>query len=121
MIFDLDPAPEVLFEALKLAAQDLKQTFSTQGTGFDTQVHGGKGLHVAVPLARKDKWAAIKAFAGALAEEMVTAVPDAYIATMSKAKRTGKIFIDYFRNAYPLARQRSNLSKLSLNLTERWA
>jgi bifunctional non-homologous end joining protein LigD len=31
---------------------------------------------------------------------MVAAVPDAYIATMSKAKRTGKIFIDYFRNDY---------------------
>jgi bifunctional non-homologous end joining protein LigD len=29
---------------------------------------------------------------------MVAAEPDAYIATMSKAKRTGKIFIDYFRN-----------------------
>jgi DNA polymerase (family 10) len=31
---------------------------------------------------------------------MVAAVPDAYIATMSKAKRTGKIFIDYLRNDY---------------------
>lgn len=30
---------------------------------------------------------------------MATA-PDAYVATMSKAKRTGKIFIDYFRNDY---------------------
>jgi bifunctional non-homologous end joining protein LigD len=31
---------------------------------------------------------------------MVAAAPDAYIATMSKAKRTGKIFIDYLRNDY---------------------
>ena len=53
-----------------------------------------------VPLAGKDKWAAVKSFAGSLAEEMVAAVPEAYIATMSKAKRTGKIFIDYFRNDY---------------------
>ena len=30
---------------------------------------------------------------------MATA-PEAYVATMSKAKRTGKIFIDYFRNDY---------------------
>jgi bifunctional non-homologous end joining protein LigD len=29
---------------------------------------------------------------------MVVATPEAYIATMSKAKRTGKIFIDYLRN-----------------------
>jgi bifunctional non-homologous end joining protein LigD len=31
---------------------------------------------------------------------MVAAAPEAYVATMSKAKRTGKIFIDYFRNDY---------------------
>jgi bifunctional non-homologous end joining protein LigD len=31
---------------------------------------------------------------------MVSAAPEAYVATMSKAKRTGKIFIDYFRNDY---------------------
>src|SRR5205085_9246102 len=61
---------------------------------------GANGLHVTVPLAGKDKWAAVKRFAGSLADEMVAAAPDAYIATMSKAKRTGKIFIDYFRNDY---------------------
>jgi len=31
---------------------------------------------------------------------MVSDAPEAYVATMSKAKRTGKIFIDYFRNDY---------------------
>ena len=31
---------------------------------------------------------------------MVAATPEAYVATMSKAKRTGRIFIDYFRNDY---------------------
>jgi len=44
--------------------------------------------------------AAVKSFACSLADEMVAAAPEAYIATMSKAKRTGKIFIDYFRNDY---------------------
>jgi bifunctional non-homologous end joining protein LigD len=100
MIFDLDPAPEVPFEALKLAAQDLKQRLEHKGLDSMLKCTGGKGLHVTVPLAGKDKWAAVKSFAGSLANEMVAAVPDAYIATMSKAKRTGKIFIDYFRNDY---------------------
>ena len=100
MIFDLDPAPEVPFEALKLAAQDLKQRLAHKGLESTLKCTGGKGLHVTVPLAGKDKWAAVKAFAGALAGEMVAAAPEAYIATMSKAKRTGKIFIDYFRNDY---------------------
>jgi bifunctional non-homologous end joining protein LigD len=100
MIFDLDPAPEVPFEALKLAAQDLKQRLEHRGLHSTLKCTGVKGLHVTVPLAGKDKWAAVKSFAGSLANEMVAAEPDAYIATMSKAKRTGKIFIDYFRNDY---------------------
>jgi len=57
-------------------------------------------LHVTVPLAGKDKWPVAKAFAASTAEEMVAADPEAYVATMSKAKRPGKIFIDYFRNDY---------------------
>ncbi len=100
MIFDLDPAPEVPFEALKLAAQDLKQRLGRTGLKSSLKCTGGKGLHVTVPLAGKDKWAAVKSFAGSLVEEMVAAVPQAYIATMSKAKRTGKTFLDYSRNDY---------------------
>jgi bifunctional non-homologous end joining protein LigD len=100
MIFDLDPAPDVPFEALKLAARDLQRRLEHKGLDSTLKCTGGKGLHVTVPLAGKDKWAAVKSFACSLADEMVAAVPDAYIATMSKAKRTGKIFIDYFRNDY---------------------
>jgi bifunctional non-homologous end joining protein LigD len=100
MIFDLDPAPEVPFEAVKLAAQDLRQRLRRLGLQSVLKCTGGKGLHVTVPLAGKDKWPAVKSFAASLADEMVAAAPDAYIATMSKAKRTGKIFIDYFRNDY---------------------
>ena len=100
MIFDLDPAPDVPFEALKLAAQDLRQRLKGKGLESTLKCTGGKGLHVTVPLAAKDKWPAVKSFAASVAEEMVAAAPDAYVATMSKAKRTEKIFIDYFRNDY---------------------
>ena len=100
MIFDLDPSPDLPFEAVKLAAQDLRQRLQRKGLESTLKCTGGKGLHVTVPLAGKDKWPAVKSFAGSLAEEMVAAAPDAYVATMSKAKRTSKIFIDYFRNDY---------------------
>jgi bifunctional non-homologous end joining protein LigD len=100
MIFDLDPAPDVPFEALKLAAHDLRQRLQRKGLESTLKCTGGKGLHVTVPLAGKDKWPAVKSFAGAMAQEMAAAAPDAYVATMSKAKRTAKIFIDYFRNDY---------------------
>ena len=100
MIFDLDPAPDVPFEALKLAAQDLRQRLKRKGLEAGLKCTGGKGLHVTVPLSGRDAWPAVKAFSASVAQEMVAAAPEAYVATMSKAKRTGKIFIDYFRNDY---------------------
>jgi bifunctional non-homologous end joining protein LigD len=100
LIFDLDPAPELPFEALKLAAQDLRQRLKRKGLESSLKCTGGKGLHVTVPLAGKDPWPAVKTFGAAVADEMVADAPEAYVATMSKAKRAGKIFIDYFRNDY---------------------
>ena len=100
LIFDLDPAPDVPFEAVKLAAQDLRKRLKRKGLESMLKCTGGKGLHVTVPLAEKDDWESVKAFAAALAHEMVAAVPSAYVATMTKAKRNGKIFIDFFRNDY---------------------
>jgi bifunctional non-homologous end joining protein LigD len=100
MIFDLDPADDVPFEAVKLAAQNLRHRLRTKGLESTLKCTGGKGLHVTVPLAGRDKWAAVKTFAGSIAEEMVASTPEVYVATMRKAKRTGKIFVDYFRNDY---------------------
>jgi bifunctional non-homologous end joining protein LigD len=100
MIFDLDPAPDVPFDAVKLAAQDLRQRLKKRGLDPVLKCTGGKGLHVTVWMTRREKWAEVKGLAGAIANEMVTADPEVYVATMSKAKRAGKIFIDYFRNDY---------------------
>lgn len=100
MIFDLDPAPDVPFEAVKLAAQDLRQHLQLLGLEASLKCTGGKGLHVTVPLAGTEKWPVVKSFAASVAQQMVEATPEAYVATMSKAKRTGKIFLDHFRNDY---------------------
>jgi bifunctional non-homologous end joining protein LigD len=100
LIFDLDPAPDVPFDAIKMAAQDLHQRLRQKGLDSTLKCTGGKGLHVTVPLEGKDNWPVVKSFAASVAEEMAATAPEAYVATMSKAKRTNKIFIDYFRNDY---------------------
>lgn len=41
-----------------------------------------------------------KEWAARIANQMASEVPEAYVATMSKAKRTGRIFVDYLRNDY---------------------
>src|SRR6202035_5816587 len=95
-----DPAPDVPFDAVKVAAQDLRQRLLQKGLGSSLKCTGGKGLHLTVPLEGKDNWTAVKSFAASVAEEMAETAPQAYVSTMSKAQRTSKIFIDYLRNDY---------------------
>lgn len=52
-----------------------------------------------VPIVPKQDWNYVKAFAKKVAEHLVAQAPQRYIAIMAKAKRAGKIFIDYLRNA----------------------
>ena len=61
-------------------------------------VSGGKGIHVVVPLSRRALWEDAKTFAKGLSVKIADDDPDNYIATMSKAKRKGRIFIDWLRN-----------------------
>ena len=59
---------------------------------------GGKGIHVIVPLRPEQPWATVTDFAHRFALAFATAEPDRFVATMSKAKRKGRIFIDWLRN-----------------------
>ena len=100
LIFDLDPDEAVDFEAVKLAAQDVRARLKANGLKSYVKCTGGKGLHVISPLPGRQKWPEVKAFTAGIAADMVKAAPEAYVATMTKAKRKGKIFVDYFRNDY---------------------
>ncbi|HEV8268964.1 MAG TPA: hypothetical protein VGR00_12050, partial [Thermoanaerobaculia bacterium] len=60
---------------------------------------GGKGLHVVTPLVRGPDWDTCLDLSRAVVEKLETRHPGAFTTTMSKAKRHGKIFLDYLRNA----------------------
>lgn len=98
MIFDLDPDPSVSLKQLIDGAHEVRQRMEELGLVTFLKTTGGKGLHVVVPMTPHYNFLAIKAFARAIAESMASDSPTKYIATMSKAKRAGKIFIDYLRN-----------------------
>ncbi|PKP99809.1 MAG: DNA ligase D [Alphaproteobacteria bacterium HGW-Alphaproteobacteria-13] len=98
MIFDLDPDVGLDFGDVKKAAADLRRQLADIGLVSFALLSGGKGVHVVVPLDPSHSWDAHKDFAKRFAEAMSLAEPDRFTPTMSKAKRKGKIFIDWLRN-----------------------
>ncbi|WP_052208517.1 DNA ligase D [Croceibacterium mercuriale] len=98
MVFDLDPDEGLDFEAVKLAATDIRDRLADIGLASFAMLSGGKGVHVVVPLTTGHSWDAHKDFSKRFAEALSMAEPERFTANMSKAKRTGRIFIDYLRN-----------------------
>ncbi len=98
MVFDLDPDVGLDFGAVKQAAKDIHDRLADIGLASFAMLSGGKGVHVVVPLATGHSWEAHKDFAKRFAEALALAEPERFTAALSKAKRTGRIFIDYLRN-----------------------
>jgi bifunctional non-homologous end joining protein LigD len=100
LIFDLDPSPGIKWDHLVEGATILKDRLSEDGIESFVKTSGGKGLHVVAPLQRRATWEALKRYSRKLAMEVAKQDSSRYIATMSKEKRKGKIFIDYLRNSF---------------------
>ncbi len=99
LVFDLDPDPAVEWAEVVAAAKEIRTLLADFDLKSFVKTTGGKGLHLVVPIQPRADWDLAKAFCKAVADAAVRAAPERYVATMSKAARKGKIFIDYLRNA----------------------
>jgi bifunctional non-homologous end joining protein LigD len=98
LVFDLDPDESLPFADVRRAANDIRALLGSAGLASFPLLTGGKGIHVVVPLERRHDWDDVKGFAKAFADKLAGSEPGRFVATMSKARRKGRIFIDWLRN-----------------------
>ncbi len=98
LIIDLDPSPGVDWAVTRATALDLRARIGDLGLTSFLRTTGGNGLHLVVPLVRRHGWDEVKAFARALCERHAADDPERLTTRVSKAKREGKVYLDYLRN-----------------------
>lgn len=98
MVFDLDPDEGMELERVRRGARDIRELLLELSLVSYLKTSGGKGYHVVVPLRPAAPWEAFHDFARRVAEVMEGKWPERYTANVRKARRRGRIFIDWIRN-----------------------
>src|SRR5271154_1976435 len=116
LVFDLDPGePAGIVECCHVALK-LHGMFENLGLQSFAKTSGSKGLQVYVPLNTPTaSYEHTKPFAKAVAELLEGAEPDLVVSRMTRARRAGKVLIDWSQND----RKKTTVCVYSLRATAR--
>jgi bifunctional non-homologous end joining protein LigD len=113
--FDLDPGPPATIVECARVAMDLRASFEFFGLEAFAKTSGSKGMQVYLPLNTPVTYEQTRAFSRGLAQVLERRAPDRVVSDMSKAKRTGKVFVDWSQND----RHKTTVNVYSLRAMER--
>ncbi len=98
LVFDLDPgAPADVVDCARVALR-LRAFFAQLGLDSYVKTSGSKGIHLHVPLGGTATFAESRPFAKAVAETFEARFPDEVVSRQTKARRTGRVLIDWSQN-----------------------
>jgi DNA ligase D-like protein (predicted polymerase) len=98
LVFDLDPAADVPWARVIEAAGLVREQLARIDLVSFAKLTGGKGLHVVVPLSPELGWDVVYRTAALLAGSLVQREPRLFTTDFAKAKRAGRVLLDYKRN-----------------------
>jgi len=98
LVFDLDPGPPADIVLCCQVALWLRDILASHGLTAFAKTSGSKGMQLYVPLNTDGGYDATKTAALGLAQRLEREHPDAVVSTMEKARRGGKVFIDWSQN-----------------------
>ena len=99
VVFDLDPGDGAdILKSCEVALL-LKELLDKLDLESFVKVSGSKGIHLHVPLNTNVTYEATQPFAKSLAQWLESEHPNLVVSEMAKAKRKGKVFVDWSQNS----------------------
>jgi bifunctional non-homologous end joining protein LigD len=99
LIIDLDPAGED-FDEVRVAARIVREVFDELGLPAYLKTTGSRGLHVLTPLDCSQSFEVARELGRGIAAMAAEIAPDRLTDEVRKAKREGRLFVDWMRNGY---------------------
>lgn len=96
---DLDPDTGLPWPTLIDASTRVRSLLDELGLRWFVKTTGGKGVHFVLPLSRRHLWPEVKAFARGIAQRLARETPSLFTASSARDQRTGRVYVDYLRNA----------------------
>ncbi|TIS31748.1 MAG: DNA ligase D, partial [Mesorhizobium sp.] len=99
IVFDLDPGEGISWREVVEAAVHIKGGLESLGLVPFAKTSGGKGIHITVPVTRKQNWKKLHQASSTISTLLAASAPDTFVTVMGKENRKKRIFIDFHRNA----------------------
>jgi bifunctional non-homologous end joining protein LigD len=98
LVVDLDPGePAGLMECSQVAVL-VRDRLAADGLDASPVTSGSKGLHLYAGLDGRRTYEEVRDYAKGIAEELEKEHPKLVVSTMTKARRGGKVFLDWSQN-----------------------
>lgn len=98
IVLDLDPGDGADILTCRAVARLLRERLAADGLTTWVKTSGSKGLHLLVPIGPTPS-EDVSAYAKAVAAELERAHPELVVHTMAKARRVGRVLVDWSQNA----------------------